>query len=56
MLKVVCSKTTRKNITAKFDVSPSLVSNAFNYHRFCEQHSRIRCYAINFLNASVVEV
>lgn len=56
MLKVVCVKQTRDKIMKDFNVSQSTVSNAFNYKRFCEQHSEIRSYAVNILNAKVIDI
>lgn len=56
MLKVICVKQTRDRICKDFNVSPSTISNALNFKRFCEQHSEIRSYAVNMLNAKVIDI
>lgn len=56
MLKIVCLKQTRGLIIKEFNVSPATISNAFNFKRFCQQHSEIRSYAVNNLNAKVIDI
>ena len=56
MYRVIGNPQITVALKEKFSVSNGTISNAFHFKRFSQRHSEIRSYAINKLNASLVQL
>ena len=52
--KIWINKVERRKLIERFEVSPSTMSDILNFKRMNEQHSRIRSYAMNELNGTLI--